>query len=265
MLLSAIFAVATLLALAALAWEPAVGSAAQKVINSPGPLSSIYIDEDFGCQVQAGGDAHPSFYGETEPGGCGTFLALTKGEAVGSAGSHHLFGATTTAPGITPEADFVPAGEPTTSQTLTGIGTPSEPFVVTTHVYAEEPVSGAPSVRVAELTETDSYVIGQDSYETTVTIKNLGSEVLEGTLYHAGDCYLANQDEGDGAVNVTGLGSVACTINANNNPPARLMAFTPTFTGNLTNKFGISPSSYPREPVLHRLGRREAERRTVRR
>ena len=129
--------------------------------------------------------------------------------------------------GTHPEADFTPvAGQP---QMLTGSGTASNPFVVTTHVDAEEPTAGEP-FKVAEVTETDSYITGQDSYETTITVKNLGDSRLEGTLYHAGDCYLANLDTGFGAENVPAPGSVACTINRNDSPPARLMAFTPTFT-----------------------------------
>ncbi len=219
-------AVATLLALAALAWRPAVGAA--EVINTAGPLTSIYVEGDLGCQVQASGDVGGSFFPSSAPGACGTFLALTEGEDVVTEGSHHLFGSSPPA-GVTPEADFSPVpGEP---QTFTGNGTASSPFVVTTHVYAEEPIEeGTNSFKVAELTETDSYVIGQDSYETTITVKNLGDSRLKSTLYHAGDCYLANLDEGYGAENVPSAGSVACTIDPNNSPPARLMAFTPTFT-----------------------------------
>jgi hypothetical protein len=210
--------------LAALAWHPAVGAA--EVITTSGPLTSIYVEGDLGCQVQASGDTGASFYPSSAPGDCGTFLSLKAGEDVGPEGSHHLFGHKTLA-GTQPEADFTPVvGEP---QTLTGSGTTSNPFVVTTHVDAEEPTAGAP-FKVAEVIETDSYVIGQDSYETTITVKNLGDSRLEGTLYHAGDCYLANLDEGFGAENVPSAGSVACTIDPNNNPSARFMAFTPTFT-----------------------------------
>ncbi|HWX45930.1 MAG TPA: hypothetical protein VNY52_11495 [Solirubrobacteraceae bacterium] len=216
---------AALAVLVVLAWRPAVGSA--EVINTSGPLTSIHVESDLGCQVQASGDIGGSFFPSSAPGACGTFLALTAGEDVGLAESHHLFGSNPPA-GVTPEADFTPVpGEP---QKLTGEATAANPFVVTTHDYAEEPIKGAEPFKVAEVTETDSYVAGQNSYETAITVKNLGDSRLEGTLYHAGDCYLANLDEGYGAENVPSAGSVACTINPNNSPPARFMAFTPTFT-----------------------------------
>jgi hypothetical protein len=215
--------------LAALAWQPAVGAA--EVITAPGsPLSSIYVEKDLGCQVQASGDTSSSFYPGAAPGACGTFLALTEGEDVSIEGSHHLFGSSPPA-GVSPEADFTAVvKEP---QTLTGHGTVSEPFVVTTHVTADEnsPSPSKEVVEVAELTETDIYVTGQDSYETTITVTNLKRPKLAGTLYHAGDCFLANLDTGYGAENVPVAGSVACTIDPNNSPPARFMAFTPIATG----------------------------------
>jgi hypothetical protein len=227
---------AALAALAVLAWWPAVGAAAQTVIENPsGPLSSIFIDEDLGCQVQATGDIDPSFFGGTEPGACGTFLALTAGEDLGLPASHHLFGPSPPA-GVFPEADFTPVVAGAGDQTFAGSGTAAEPFTITTHVTADETGPEGPSgepgepVAVADLIETDSYVIGQDSYETTITIRNLGDTRLEGTLYHAGDCFLSNLDVGFGAANVPDEGSVACTIDPNDNPPARFMAFTPIFT-----------------------------------
>ncbi len=225
----------TLLVLAtlfALAWQPAVGAASQQIIENPaGPLSSIFIDEGLGCQVDASGDTSPSFFGGTEPpdfgGACGTFLALTEGEEVGNPGSRHLFGPNPPAGFFETKAEFK-----LVSQTpVTGLGTASEPFVVTTVVDAEEPRIGFPEqfVAVAELIEQDSYVTGQDSYETTITVKNLSAtKKLKGTIYHAGDCFLSNLDTGYGAENVPAAGSVACTIAPNDSPPARFMAFTPS-------------------------------------
>ena len=45
--------------------------------------------------------------------------------------------------------------------------------MITTRVYAEEPAS-SPTVKVAEVVETDSYVTGQDSYETTIVVDDPG-------------------------------------------------------------------------------------------
>jgi hypothetical protein len=214
--------VAALAVLAVLALMPAMAAAAQQVIQSPGsPLSSIYVDEDLGCQVQAAGDSGGSFFGGTEPGACGTFLALTEGEAV--AGGTHTFGPSPPA-GITPEADFEPVGP----QTLAGSGTAANPFVITTHAGAFEHEVEEAKFDVVELTEIDRYVTGRDSYETTITVLNNGEAPLKGTLYHAGDCVLSGSDAGFGAPGVPSAGAVACTSNADDSPAGRYMAFAPT-------------------------------------
>jgi hypothetical protein len=213
-----------LAALVALAWQPAVGVAAQKVIESPGsPLSSIYVDEDLACQVHAAGDAGFSFLGGTEPGSCGTFLAYAEGEfQLHEEEGRHVWGPSPE--GAHPELKFEPI-----SQVFAGKGTAKEPFVVTTVVRATEPVEEE-FEQVAELTETDSYVAGQDFYTTTIAVKNLLFEPLEGALYHAGDCHLSGFDAGYGAANVPEAGAVACTIDPDDNPPARVMALTPSGT-----------------------------------
>lgn len=221
MSLSAALALATLLAVAALGWQPAVGSA--EVIASSGPLGTINVENGLDCQLQVSGDIDQSFFGGPEDGGCGTFLALTAGKDVPA--SDTIFGPSPAA-GITTEAAFTPV-----AQTLTGEGTASKPFVVTTRVYAEEPVPDSEEkTKVAELIETDSYVTGQDSYETTIVAKNLQTEALTGTIYHVGDCYLADHDTGFGALNVPVPGSVACTVTPNDSPSGRIMAFTPIAT-----------------------------------
>jgi hypothetical protein len=223
--------VAVLAAFAALAWQPAVGSASQKVIKSPGsPLSSIYVDEDLGCQVQANGDAHPSFFGGTEPGACGTFLAITEAEGSKEAGSPHLFGPKPPE-GAVPERKFhaFAFGEPPSIQELSGSGTEKNPFVITSEVGAYEGAA-ANEHDVAELTEEDSYVTGQDFYTTKITVRNSSGEPLEGTLYHAGDCSLADNDSGYGAENMPAKGSVACTVDPDGSSPGRFMAFTPIAT-----------------------------------
>jgi hypothetical protein len=220
-----------LAALLVLIWRPALAGASQKVISTAGPFSAIYINEDLDCQAQASGDLEPSFYGSTEVGGCGTFLALTAGEDVSD--GLHVFGPSPAAGDVATEADFRPQ-----SQTLTGSGTEATPFVVTTQVGVFEPDDN--EFEVAELTETDTYVTGAESYETKITVKNLGDSELEGTLYHIGDCFLANLDTGFGAHNMPSPGSVACTIDPNDTPPARYMAFTPI----ATSGFPVSSASY---------------------
>lgn len=215
----AVVAVSTVLFVQA-CW-PTSGIAGQKVIKSSGPLSSIYIDEDLACQVQALGDTGPSFFGGTEPGACGTFVAFTEGENVFPGESRNLWGPSPPG-GVSPEADYELAGQ----TPVGGSGTEANPFVVTTHVRAID----EEAIEVAELTETDSYVTGQDFYTTKITITNPSFATLKGTLYHAGTCSLSGLASGFGAQNMPSAGSVACTIEPNNNPQARLMAFTPLVT-----------------------------------
>jgi hypothetical protein len=226
-------AVAMLLVSAVLAWQPAVGSA--EVISSSGPLGTITLDNNLDCQVLVTGDAYPSFYDfETEPGGCGTFLALAEGDEV-PIETGTLFGPSPAAGAFSAEkTEFTPV-----AQTLTGKGTVSEPFTVITKVDADEPGDGTP-IAVAELVETDSYVTGQESYETTIVAKNLQQAPLKGTIYHVGDCYLADHDTGYGALNVPVTGSVDCTVTPNDSPPGRIMAFTPV----ATSGFPVSAAHY---------------------
>jgi hypothetical protein len=216
--------VAAVAVLVALAVQPAVSSAAQKVIESPGsPLGSIFIDEDLGCQVQAAGDSIPSFFAGTEPGACGTFIGVTKDEEIEIGEEEgrplrRLFGPSVPL-GPAPNADFEPI-----SQSSAGNGAET---VVSTSEFVVETPEETPE-KAAELTETDRYVTGQDFYTTTITITNLRPVQIEGTLYHAGDCVLGGEDAGFGAANVPAAGSTACTATANNSPAVRLMAFTPT-------------------------------------
>ncbi len=117
--------------------------------------------------------------------------------------------------------------------------------MVITHVGAYETVN-AVEFELADLIETDSYVTGQDFYATTITVHNLGNKRLEGTLYHAGDCFLANEDIGYGAVNVPAAGSVACTLTPNDSPPAALH-------GLHADRRGRPGSGLHRERIHHRL------------
>jgi len=200
---------ALLAALGVLALAPAAAIAGGKVIESVGPLNAIFIDEDLGCQLHAIGDASLSFYGSPELGECGTFLADSERE--------ELWGPVPAA-GVKPELYFVPEG-----QLTSGVGTPAEPLTVLTHVGAYEP-SGEP---VAELVEEDSYVVGEDSYTTTIEVLNRLAEPLKGAIYHAGHCFLAGLNDSYGADEAPSTGSVACSIEPDDSPSARYMALTP--------------------------------------
>ena len=75
---------------------------------------------------------------------------------------------------------------------VTGSGTTASPYKVVTVVDGTD--SG---VRV---TETDSYVVGEESYRTDVAVTNTGTAATTAVLYRGGDCYLQDSDYGYGAL-----------------------------------------------------------------
>ncbi len=160
---------------------------ADQTITSSGPLTNITVTSQLNCAVNHTGDTAGEFFGNTA---CGTFVV-----AGGT-----LFGPTS-----------VPAGgsaSPRTSWTqisqsaVLGTGTSADPFRVTTVADA-----GATGIRV---TETDSYVTGQEAYRTDVALSNSGNASQSVIVYRAGDCFLQNSDSGFGRVD-TVTGAVACT------------------------------------------------------
>ena len=93
-------------------------------------------------------------------------------------------------------------GNPFTSagnQSFAGSGTVASPYKVTTTVTLTSPTGNVPAV--LQLTEVDSYIVGDNFYQTDVTVTNIGSVTLDngGELYHAGDCFLRGSNTGLGA------------------------------------------------------------------
>src|SRR5205823_3003933 len=103
-----------------------------------------------------------------------------------------------------------------------GAGTSSNPFKTVTTANA-----GGTGLTV---TQTDSYVTGQESYRTDVAIHNGGGGAQTVVLYRAGDCYLQNSDSGFGFAGANN--SVGCSANANNTPAGRIEEFFPITGGN---------------------------------
>lgn len=153
------------------------------VIDSNGPLSTIKTTPDLNCDVRHVSDTSSEFFGETA---CGTLVAA----------GGELWG---------PEE--IPAGESAAPRTPftpvsqigpTGLGTAADPFKVVTVVDAGSEL---------RLTQIDTYVVGESSYQTTVRVQNIGSDAVSAIIYRAGDCYLDNSDEGLGEISDD---SVAC-------------------------------------------------------
>jgi hypothetical protein len=172
----------------------------QRVITSQGPLTNIYLDNNLACQVTHVSDSAPEFFGETNPGACGTFLSV---------------GATVFGPDV-------PLGNARTPYNLvrqtgvSGSGSSGDPFRVITVVEA----SGL------TITQIDSYVVGQEAYRTDIEVTNNQTAPRTAVLYHAADCFLQDQDDGYGFQDPSTRG-IFCTANPNNNPAGRVLGFVP--------------------------------------
>jgi hypothetical protein len=203
----------------------------QVVISSAGPLTQIYLNNDLACQIQDANDTDGVFFGvgDTDPGSCGTFMQINANGGFDD-GAAELFGTEAAPAGLAAvTSDFTPVG----AQTLTGTGTSADPYTVRTEVAActtpgTSPVGDCSTgdSELALLTEVDTYVVGRDEYDTTLTVDNESGGTLGGTLYHTGDCYL-QVDEGYGALGGANHNAPECTITPNDTPPGQVMSFVP--------------------------------------
>src|SRR5215213_4176210 len=139
-------------------------------IASGGPLTRVVLGNELSCQVAYAGDASLELFpsGAT-PGDCGTLLA-TGGTLYSPDFSSHSGGGTATS-GIGTTTKFTPVSQ----SGVTGSGSSGDPFRVTT-------VADAGSLR---LTETDTYVAGQEAYRTDIEVRNNGGAAASGIVYRA--------------------------------------------------------------------------------
>jgi len=183
-------------------------------IASTGPLTHIWLGNELSCQVQhvIDGSTHEFFPPSTIPGDCGTFIAM--GGAL-YAPDFTAHGGTATG-GLGAYTPFTPV-----SQTpVTGSGTSADPFKVVTVVAV-----GATGLSIEQ---TDTYVVGVESYRTDITIMNNSPGPATGVLFRAGDAYLQGSDVGYGFTEVSGnRNTVGCSVNPNNMPPDRIEGWTP--------------------------------------
>lgn len=182
---------------------PQASSAYAVPITSPGPLTSIDISSQLNCSVHHVGDGAPEWYAGNA---CGTFIAL----------NGTLYGPSSVPAGgnaspRTPYSQVSQSG-------VTGSGTAADPYQVVTVVNAGTGVT---------LTQTDSYVVGRESYDTRVTVQNNSGQQRVGNIYAAGDCFLQNSDFGYGRVIGT---APACA--ATPDPGSRIEGLLPRTGGN---------------------------------
>ena len=185
-------------------------------IASGGPLTHVAIGNELSCQVAHTGDTALELYpsGAT-PGSCGTIVAAG-GALYAPDFANHNGSATSSLGTYTPYT-------PVSQSPVTGTGSSSNPFKVTTVVTV-----GATGLRI---TQVDSYVAGQESYRTDVTLQNTGGGPVSGFLYRAGDCYLQGTDVGFGFLDAA-RGAAGCSQNANNSPAGRIEQWFPITGGN---------------------------------
>jgi uncharacterized repeat protein (TIGR01451 family) len=180
-------------------------------ISSAGPLNNIFISSQLNCQVDHTGDTSHEFYDpEDTTGDCGTFIATggtLYGPTVINAGSN-----------ANPRTSYTEVSQ----SGITGSGTAGDPFQVVTVVDA-----GSTGLR---LTETDSYIVGTETYRTDVTVANSNDGTQNFVLYRAGDCYLQGSDSGFGDLSD---GSVGChaSDDGGQTPGARIERWIPITGG----------------------------------
>jgi hypothetical protein len=212
--------VGAIVALGAALAAPNAGAAVASVdIGAPsGPLTTVAVGKDLSCQVKHTGDTSLEFFPSAAiPGDCGTFIAVGS-SLFGPDFANHDSSAASSVSGASGYAPFTAVSQ----SAKTGAGTTASPFRVVTTANA-----GSTGLAV---TQTDSYVAGQESFRTDVTVQNTGGSPQSITLYRAGDCYLQNSDRGAGFAG--GNGAVGCSANPNNTPPGRIEEWVPITGGN---------------------------------
>lgn len=192
-------------------------------ISSAGPLTNIFLGAEASAQVahQLDGTTYEVYPPSTIPGDFGTFVVVADvlyapdflnhgGTATASIGTYTAFSMVSQSP-------------------VMGSGTSGDPYRVTT-VY-DVGTTGL------QLTQIDSYVVGQESFQTDIELANTGGSAVDAILYRAFDCYLGGSDSGYGLQSGT---SVGCSENPNNNPPGRIEQLVPMTSGNSYYEAGFS-------------------------
>lgn len=170
-------------------------------------MTEITITPDLNCDVRYLGDSSPEWYGATA---CATLVSVG-GVLYGPASIPAGSGAT----GVLGYTAFTPV-----SQSLTGDGSAATPYTITTVVAL-----GSTGI---QLTEVDSYVAGQESYRTDVTLVAPGGAV-NAKVYRGGDCYLQDSDFGLGELHAGG--SPVCRALPGSAAPDRIEGFYPLTAG----------------------------------
>lgn len=190
-----------------------LAASATETVTTPGPLTRLLVTPDLKCGVSYIGDSHSAFYSDTA---CGTFIAFDDGGTTTLATPADVpSGATVTSVGT----HYTPV-----SQELTGSGTRSDPYTVTTVARA----NGSTGAPVLELHQNDSYVVGDGYFTTSTSVASLDGQEHDAILSYGADCYLGDNDTGFGDYDASS-GTVTCTASTAND--ARIEQFIPVTPG----------------------------------
>jgi uncharacterized repeat protein (TIGR01451 family) len=194
--------------------------AASTPILSAGPLTRVEISDDLNCAVDHTGDSVGEFFADTA---CGTLVAV----------GGTLYGPASIPAGgsASPRTAFTPISQ----SAVLGAGTNADPFRIVTVVGL-----GATGLQI---TETDSYVVGQETYRTDVVISNSGASSANAILYRAGDCFLQNSDFGFGAAEANGAVSCVAGVDTGGGvfvPGTRIEQWYPLSSGSSYYESGYS-------------------------
>jgi len=192
-------------------------------INSAGPLTDIFVGAEASTQVAhvLDGTVYEVYPPSVAPGDYGSFVVVADvlyapdfanhdSSASGSIGTYTPFSMVS-------------------QSAVMGSGTSGDPFRVTTVVDV--------GTTGLQLTQTDSYIVGQEFFQTDVQLANSGDAPVNAILYRAFDCYLGGSDSGYGLQNGT---SVGCSENPNNSPAGRVEQLVPITPGNNFYEAGFS-------------------------
>ncbi len=197
-------------------------SAFAGTMSSAGPLAVIAVTPDLNCAVHHVGENRGAFYDDTA---CGTLVAV-KGKVGELNPIEKLFGPATIPAGLSasPRTPFTPT--PDKPQTVTGTGIAGDPFTIETVVDLGTTAQG--TATGLQLTETDTYIVGQETYQTDVRLTNSGTVAVNAIVYRAGDCYLQGSAE-YGRVGPSG--AIACATNPDPNAGGRIVQWVPITSG----------------------------------
>jgi Putative Ig domain len=175
--------------------------------TAPEAISEYDVSPDLGCAMFNAQDANGEFYGDHA---CGTIIAV----------GGQLYGPSDIPAGgnLTGSANYN-SWDPA-SQTTSGSGTATDPFVITTGASAD-----GSSVTVSQ---SDTYAVGGSTVKTTTTLTNTSGSPIQLTLYHAFDCFPGNSDTGTGT---SSGGSVSCVSDNVTNNGARTLRLRPGTNG----------------------------------